>query len=597
MTSVSSAPTPPESDASAEHVVEGVGVAPGIAIGPAFRYVPDAPHVDESSIDASDVDDEMQLFEAALDRAERDLERIASIADEKLGDESLGIFEAQQMMLRDDELLRPVRRRITERRENAGHAVRAVMREHRQRLEASDNEYLRERASDLVDVQDRILRALRRGKFAASIEPGSIIVAESISASEVMHFSRDGILGCATDRGGATSHVSIIARALEIPALVGAGAATDAVSDGDTIILDGLRGRLIVNPSAETLDAYRVKQERYDRLVQEQNRLAGLPSETTDGTRVTLRANVEFGQELGLLDRYGAEGIGLLRTELLFLMENGASLSEEEQVEAYRKAADASAPHDATVRLLDLGGDKIMPLAHREHNPFLGWRGIRVLLDRPELLRPQLRALLRANADGALRMLLPMVTQTSEIQRIREALQTEADRLADAGVPHDADLPLGVMVEVPAVALQADRFAEEADFFSIGTNDLTQYVLAVDRGNDLVADRFDALHPAVLSLVRQTVDAARRAEIPVSVCGEIASDIQATPILLGLGLTRFSASPTYLPAIKRIVRVTDVDAARALANEALNAPDAETVRALSREWIDARIDRDLSYEE
>jgi len=583
----------PEGTSSPERVLEGIGVAPGISIGPAFLYTPETPQAEDRTIQPDEVDDELRLLDQALRRAETEVDKVLAIAREKLGDDSLGIFEAQKMMLADEELIEPVRRRITDDHLNAGRAVVSVMEQHQRRLEAAESEYLRERARDLADVRDRILRALRRNKLASAIDPNSIVVAENLSAADIIRFNRKGILGCVNDRGGETSHVSIIARALGVPAVVGTNGAVKAASNHDTVILDGREGRLIINPTADTLDAYRERRARYEDLLEAQSRVVPLPSETKDGYTVSLQANVEFGEELELLDRYGAEGIGLLRTEILFLTQADVSLSEDGQAQSYRDAVKASAPHSATVRLFDLGGDKVMPLSQREDNPFLGWRGVRVLLDRPEFLRPQLRALLRANAHGTVRLLVPMVTHLDELVRIRQLLKEEANRLAQQDVEHDADVEVGAMVEVPTVALQAPAFAEEADFFSIGTNDLTQYVLAVDRGNDLVAKWYDALHPAVLSLVQRTVDAAADAEIPVSLCGEVASDVQAVPLLIGLGLDALSASPTYLPSIKQVIRgIRQADAA-SLATDALAATDAAAVRRRAREWFAEHVDADI----
>ncbi len=578
--------------APAERIISAVAVAPGIAMGPVFQYARETPSVDDRVVDDDTVDEELELLENALERAENELRTVTSMAEEKLGNDSAAIFKAQQMMLRDDELLARVRQRIREHHENAGHALSSVLREHQRRLEASENAYFRDRASDLVDVQSRVLRALRRDKLS-DVDPDSIILAETLTAADVLRFSRHGILGCATSHGGATSHVSIIARALEIPALVGLNDTEYAVSDGDTVILDGLQGRLILHPTDDTLEAYRAHKRRYQEVVREQNQAAGLPCETEDGRSVTLRANVEFSEELGLLERYGAQGIGLLRTEMLLLMQPGRSTDETVQVDAYREAVQATGDHGATVRLFDMGGDKLLPMAHREHNPFLGWRGIRVLLDRPELLRPQIRALLRANAHGTIRLLLPMITSLDEVRAVRQTIDAQAQKLEADAVAYDANLPLGIMVEVPSVVQQADLFAQEVDFFSIGTNDLTQYTLAVDRGNDLVAHYFDALHPAVLSLIQRTVAAGDEAGIPTSICGEIAGDVLATPLLLGLGIDTLSASPTYLPSVQRVVRHLTYPDAVALADEALAAPDSQTVRALAREWIAEHLDIDL----
>jgi len=580
-----------EAPPSPEQMIDGVGVSPGIAIGAVYGYRATPPDIAQSEIESSEVGEELALFEDALERAEDELDTVRSMAADELGPGGKAIFDAQEMMLQDDEMLRAVRQRIREGHESAAQALSTVLGRHRERLEDSDDEYLRERANDLEELEGRLLQALQRGKAAATIDPNSIVVADRLTAADVMRFSRHGMLGFVMARGGRTSHVSIIARALNVPAVVGAEGGIDAVSDHDRVILDGNQGRLIVQPTADTLALYRRRRAQHQSLTDDRDRLAGQPAETTDGHRVTLRANVEFGEALDILDGYGAEGIGLMRTEMLFLGGREGSLTEEEQTEVYRTAAEATGDHGATIRLLDLGGDKLLPFVQQEDNPFLGWRGIRVLLDRPEeLLRPQLRALLRANAHGSLRVLLPMVAHLDEVRRVRSVLTEEADRLAAQGVPHDPDLPVGAMVEVPAVALQAQAFAESADFLSIGTNDLTQYVLAVDRGNDLVANRFDALHPAVLTLLKRTVQAGRAADTPVALCGEIAGDASAVPILVGLGLDILSARPASLPLVKRIITEIATEDAVALAEEACAAPDAVSVRRRAREWLDRHVD-------
>ena len=578
---------PPVDRASTEKLFEGISLSPGVAIGQAYLYARASDGITKQSIDREEVEKEVALFEEAVARAEHELNKIIALSREKLGEESTAIFEAQRMMLRDEGLLDPVRCRIREERQNAGYAVQAVMKQHRRRLEASDDEYLRERASDLTDVQDRIIRQLRRGKLSARVDANTVVVAENLGASDVIRFNNHGILGCVSEHGGATSHVALIARALGLPAVAGIPRVTERVPAGATVVLDGLQGRLIVNPSAETVRFYRERMARYHELMHENEALAELPTETRDGHRIQLMANVEFRQELDLIARYGAEGIGLLRTEMLFLMRRDISLSEEMQYEVYREIIEAVRPGVSTIRMLDLGGDKMLPLAHREHNPFLGWRGIRVLLDRPELLRPQLRALLRASVHGPLRILLPMVTHRDEVRRFKTVMREVRAELAARGEAVDGDVAVGVMVEVPAVALRPEAFAPEVDFFSIGTNDLTQYVLAVDRGNELVADRFDALHPAVLSLVKRTVDAAHAHGISASLCGELGSDPTAIPILVGLGLDQISASPTYLPPLKRVIRAVRLSDAQALAERVLRADDVRTVHAINREWLQA----------
>ena len=573
-------------DGSEERIRSGIGVAPGIAIGPAYVYARVSFDVEQRELGEQDLEAECQRFEEAVKRAERDLHKIIDVTRDKLGEESSSIFEAQLLMLRDKALYQAVIDFIKDQKFNAGFAVHVVMSKHRQKMEASDSEYLRERAHDLQDVQDRIIRHLRRERILSAIDSDTIVIAESLTASDIILFSRRGILGCATDFGGLTSHVSIMARALGLPAVVGMHEVTSQIRSGDSIILDGIRGEVIINPSETTLDRYKTRQERYKRLIQDDKHLVPLPGETIDGHRVGLEANLELREEIDLLKEYGAEGVGLFRTEMLLLMEGRISVSEDRQFEVYQKVIEGALPGTTTFRILDLGGDKMLPMAHREHNPFLGWRGIRVMLDKTEILRPQLRAILRASVLGPARILLPMVTDVSEIRKFKEILNEVMQSLEQEDISFDKFIPIGAMVEVPAVALMADRFAKEVDFFSIGTNDLTQYVLAVDRGNDLVADLYQDLHPAVLQLIKNTVDAARRAGIPVSLCGELATNLRAVPVLIGLGVDTLSASPVYLPAIKRVVRAMKLTEGRRLAKMALTSDNAADLGNMLDRWLD-----------
>lgn len=583
---IGSAPSSPVE----EWTIEGTGGAPGIAIGTAFRYDASVPEVGRETIPDDEAEAELEHLSEAIERAEQELETVRFLAHEALEADSEAIIEAQSMMLKDDQLLQSIRERIRKEHASAGAAVKSVLKGHQERLQESGDSYFRDRVGDLVDLEKRLLRALHHGKVATRIGDHSIVIAPSLTATDVLWFSRRGMRGCATIQGGVTSHVSIIAKALGLPTIFGIGENSTEVSNGTPVILDGDGGRLVVHPTEETLEAY--KRHRSERKGQAVSPSASTdrPTRTADGHVVPLRANVDSESDLDLLEVCGAEGIGLLRTEMLYLATEGGLRSENAQIELYQRAAEASGDEGATIRLLDLGGDKPLPLGLNEENPALGWRGIRVLLDQSdELLRPQLRALLRANTNGVLRVLLPMVTHLDEVRRVRTVLGEEVERLTAQEVPHDPDLPLGIMVEVPAVALQAEKFAEEVDFFSVGTNDLTQYVLAVDRGNERVLSRFDALHPAVLRLIRQTVEAGAAADCPVEVCGESAGDVLAAPVLLGLGVDALSASPRSLPAVRQVLQSSTLENARALADEALAAPDAETVRRYTQEWFEVHV--------
>ena len=558
-------------------------MAPGVAIGPAYLFAAGAYQSTPDHLDPADVEAELERFERAIQRSERELRKITVVAREKLGEGSAGIFDAQGLILRDRQFYDAVVEHVRDNAAGAGWAVQSVLDEHRRRLESSPNASLRERAADFQDVQNRVLRNLQQGRAVSKIDPHRVVVAQNLTAADVLLFSRRGVLGVVLDFGGPTSHVSIMARALGVPAVVSLHGLAEHVRPDDVVIVDGFSGTVIVNPEPETLVAAELKAAQFARITADREALLEMPSETKDGHPVALQANVEFREEFPLLHEYGAEGVGLFRTEMLFLTQ-GRALDEEQQYEVYRDAIVASAPHAVTFRLLDLGGDKVLPMSHREANPFLGWRGIRILLDKPDLLRPQLRAVLRAAAastdDAPPRVLLPMVSGIEEVREFRRAYRAVCDDLRAEGVEHRPDVPLGIMVEVPSVAIQAELYTKTVDFFSIGTNDLTQFTLAVDRGNDLVADLYHELHPAVLGLIAHTAKTANEAGIPVSVCGEVAADPRVTPLLVGLGVRTLSASPAYLTLVKRVIRAFTLEEAEDLARRALRQPDATSVGRL-----------------
>ena len=578
-----------------ERQVSGIGVAPGVAVGPAYLFAAGAYQAERHELAAESIEAELDRFERAVARSERELNKIAVVADKKLGGSSAGIFHAQALILRDVQFYDAVVERVREQATGAGWAVQEVLNEHRRRLEASPNASLRERAADFQDVQNRVLRNLQQGRAHSRIDPDRIVVAENLTAADVLLFSRRGVLGVVLDHGGPTSHVSIMARALGVPAVVSLHGLADHVEPEDVLIVDGFSGTVTVNPDPATLAEAEDKAERFARLSADRDEVAHAASETKDGHPISLKANVEFREEFQLLHEYGAEGVGLFRTEMLFLTQ-GRALDEEQQVEVYRDAVTAAAPFPVTFRLLDLGGDKVLPMSRREQNPFLGWRGIRILLDKPDLLRPQLRAVLRAGSTDGVpppRVLLPMISGIEEVRAFRRIFNDVCRELESTGEAFCGDVEVGVMVEVPAVALQADLFARHVDFFSIGSNDLTQFTLAVDRGNDIVAGLYRELHPAVLGLVARATEAARAAGIGVSVCGEIAADPRVTPLLVGLGVDTLSASPAYLTLVKRVLRAFTMDEARDLATRALRQPDADAVLRLLNYFL-ACHNRDLA---
>lgn len=572
-----------------ERVLEGLPVSPGIAIGKVYAYTRESEGVEPRHTDSTEVDNELERFQNAVRLAERDLEKITRLTRDKLGQDSAEIFEAQVMMLHDPEVQLSVSKRISMDFYSADYAVHDVLSRHRQRLSASNNEYLRERAQDMFDIEERLLRHLRRGKVLSAVDEGAIVAASTLTAADVVLFSRRGIKAVLMQHGGTTSHVSIMARALGLPTVVGIRELTEVAHHDDTVVVDGLRGRVIVRPTAETLRFYEARQRKRDKLVQEMAGQCEAPSMTQCGHEVRLRANLEFEEELSMIKTYGLSGVGLFRTELLMLMKRVLAISEEEQFSVYKRVVEHVGAPGVTFRVLDLGGDKMMPVANRELNPFLGWRGVRVLLDRPELLLPQVRALIRASAFGPVRIMLPMVTTLSEVRTFKVLLAQAQNEVRDEGHAFSTEIPLGIMVEVPAVALMADTFAHEVDFFSIGSNDLTQYTLAVDRGNDMVGHLFDELHPGVLHLIRHTIEAGHRAGIPVSICGEMGGNPMAVPLLVGLGMDELSLSPVYAYDVKQIIRSSTYADLQHLAQQCLLAATAEEVRGLLRAYLKTNV--------
>lgn len=568
-----------------EKCLQGIPVAPGIAIAPLFVLSRSQPTPERLSRSEDDLLLEIQRFTEALARSERELDKIISVTQEKIGGESAKIFEAQILMMQDPALVDAVLQTIRTEQCNADYAVHEVLQRHITILESSANEYIRDRAQDFRDVLDRLVRNLQQKKLVSRIADQRIVSAKILTAADIVLFSRRQIKGCVMDSGGMTSHSSIMARALGVPAVIGNGWTNECAREDDqVVILDGFTGKMILNPTDDTLQRYRAKQLQFQKLQEEQQKLLALPAETADGHRVAMRANVELQEELPQLAQFGAEGVGLLRTEMMYLVE-GRALGEEEQFAFYQEVVKTCNAYVTTFRLIDLGGDKVLPMGQHERNPFLGWRGIRILLDQKELLRPQLRAMLRASVFGPCRIMLPMVTHVEEVRETKREIEAIKAELKQEGIAYGERIQVGIMVEVPSVAVMADVFAREVDFFSLGTNDLTQYTLAIDRGNDLVARSYDEFNPAVLRLVAQTIQAAKKEGKFVGLCGELASNPLATPLLLGFGLDAFSMSSIFIPQIKRIIRSLTFAEAHQMAERALQQTDANGVREIVLNWF------------
>lgn len=563
---------------------DGLGVSPGIAIGPAFVLEPASEaHAEAYHIEPQEVEGEITRFTDAVEKARLEIESIRLRVSESVDPQQAAIFEAHKAMLGDPYLIDRTIRRIREDRRNAEYVFWAVTRSIGDQLARIGDEYFSERNHDLYEVARRVLKFL--AEFTppdrASMAPGSIVVAPDLGPAETADFAHNNVAGICTNTGGPTSHTSILAKALGIPAVVGLDYITHYVRTGDMLIVDGATGRVILNPSADQLSFYEdlAREEAANREALAQ--IVTLSPTTADGTHVRLRCNIEFPEEVEAAVRHGAEGIGLYRTEFLF-MEKGKLPSEDQQLQAYRTVIDRFGDDAVTIRTLDVGGDK-MPGAFSTplgDNPFLGLRALRLCLVNPELFKLQLRPLLRAADGKTLRLMLPMVASLDEVQDAREVIWQVRARLLREGLGVPERLLIGAMIEIPSAALIARSLARICDFFSIGTNDLTQYTLAVDRVNKSVAHLFQETHPAVLGLIQRVVEAGEAAGIPVSVCGEMAGDPRLALLLVGLGVRDLSVSPGTLPAVKRAIRSVNRAALEPIARRALTLETSREIQQL-----------------
>ncbi len=534
----------------------GIGVSSGIAIGHVSLIDQRYP-VYEAFVEETEIAAELERFEQAVDEAVTQLRRIKKrVSDQQHLREHLYILDTHLLILEDDMLIKETQELIHQ-RFNAESALKQVLRKLRGLFDEIEDDYLRERQSDVDAVGERLLRILCGAgeRSLRRTRKDALIVAHDLSPAETMQMDRTTIYGFVTDKGGKTSHTAILARSLNIPAVVGLDTVTSLVEDNMPIIIDGTTGIVILNPSSRTIDEYRRRKERYQQLEQELEQYRDLAAVTTDGFALAIRGNLEMASEFDLAHKHAAEGIGLFRTEFLYLGRK-VPPTEEEQFKAYCHALNKMPGQPVTIRTLDIGGDKFVSglnLAD-EANPAMGLRAIRFSLREEQLFRVQLRAILRASACGQIRILFPMVTGVAEIRACKRLLREVADELTGEGIAFAADVQVGIMIETPAAVMIAPFLAREVDFFSVGTNDLIQYFLAVDRGNEHVAYLYDPFHPAILRALKQVCDAAHAAGIPVCICGEMAGEPLYTLMIVGLGFDEMSMNPSCIPRVKRVLR-------------------------------------------
>ncbi|MFP3019560.1 MAG: phosphoenolpyruvate-protein phosphotransferase PtsI [Arsenophonus sp.] len=564
-------------------MISGISVSPGIALGKVLIFKENPIVINQKKISDIKIDREINRFIAGRKKAIEQLKIIKKIAKKNIGEEKSEIFEGHIMLLEDEEFEKEILFFIKKMNKSADAAIQKVIEKQAKSIEKLNDEYLKDRASDIRDIGKRLLKNVLGLPIVdlSSIMEEVILVAVDLTPSETAQLNLKKVLGFITDLGGNTSHTSIMARSLEIPAIVGTRNATKNIQKHDFIILDAINNHIYQNPSESKIKKLKKIKEDHLRKKKKLIKIKNLPAITLDGHQVEVCANIASIRDIEGAERNGAEGIGLYRTEFLF-MDRTNLPSEEEQFQAYKAVAEAMNPQAIIIRTMDIGGDKDLPYMNlpKEENPFLGWRAIRISLDRKEILHSQLRAILRASSFGKVRIMFPMVISVEEIRTLKEELVILKKQLIKEKNVFDQSIEVGIMIETPAAAVIAHYLAKEVDFFSIGTNDLTQYTLAVDRGNDLISHLYNPMSPSVLKLIKEVIDASHAEGKWTGMCGELAGDERATLLLLGMGLDEFSMSAISIPSIKKIIRNVNFKDAKILAEQALNQPTAKELMDL-----------------
>ncbi len=569
-------------------MISGIPASPGIVFGNALVLKEEKIILDPQKITEAQVEAEVARFYNGRAAAVEQLTAIKDRAFKSLGEEKAAIFEGHLMILEDEELEEEIIDYLRSHKVNAGVAASKIIDQQVEMLSEIDDEYLKERAGDIRDIGNRLIKNILGMKIVdlGEINEEAILVAYDLTPSETAQLNLDKVLGFITDIGGRTSHTSIMARSLELPAIVGTNNVTEVVKTGDYLILDAVNNAVYVNPTQEEISRLKKLEAQLAEEKAELAKLKDLPALTLDGHRVDVVANIGTIRDCEGADRNGAEGVGLYRTEFLF-MDRDQLPTEEEQFIAYKEVVEAMNGRIVVLRTIDIGGDKELPYLNlpKEMNPFLGWRAIRIALDRREILHAQLRAVLRASAFGKLAVMFPMIVSVEEIRELKSVMNKLKQELHNEGKAFDENIQIGVMVETPSAAVNAKFLAKEVDFFSIGTNDLTQYTLAVDRGNELISHLYNPMSPSVLNLIKQVIDASHAEGKWTGMCGELAGDEKATILLLGMGLDEFSMSAISVPRIKKLIRNVNYQDAKALADKALQQPTAAEIEKLVADFL------------
>ena len=557
---------------------KGIGASEGISIGKVMLFIEEEMNIPQEKISEVQVGTEIEKLLDAQKKSKLQLISIRDKVKEKMGEDKAAIFDGHIMLLEDDDLMDEVKDKIKAEKMAASRALDEGVNEYCEMISQLDDPYLREREADLKDVGKRWLKNILgiRMKDLSNLDPETVVVAYDLTPSDTAQLDLKNAVGFITEIGGKTSHSAIMARSLELPAVVGVKDALKEMADGASIVMNGEVGEIIIEPDAEILKDYTEKREAYLKEKEELKKLIDEEAVTADGHKVELWGNIGSPEDIDAVLEAGATGVGLYRTEFLF-MNSDHLPTEDEQYRAYRVVAEKLQGKPVTIRTMDIGGDKELPYMDlpKELNPFLGWRAIRISLVKQDIFKTQLRAILRASAYGQVKIMYPMVTSINEVRKANEILDECKRELDEIGKKYDKDIKVGIMVETPSVAIISYKFAKEVDFFSIGTNDLTQYFLAVDRGNELVASLYDSFNPAVLEAIQKVIDAGHDRNISVSMCGEFAGDRRATELLLGMGLDAFSMSASSVLQVKKKIRNSSYEKAQKYRDEilALNTPE------------------------
>ncbi len=547
---------------------KGIGAAPGLAFSNVYIYKKENLEINQNPI--VNFEEACSQLMEALQRSKKELMKIFSLAVDKLGEKRAAIFEAQIMILDDPILIQNIINRMKLEMLNPEFIVYDEITKYQELMNSSDEVYMKERSLDIEDIKNRIIRNLKNKKWISKITGDVVVVTDTLTPADTVVFARAKVKAFVTDFGGLTSHAAILARSLNIPAVVGLHDATKKINHGDVIIVDGFNGIVIANPDKEQAEFYNEKILELSQYDKELTKIKSLPAITKDGKKIEVLGNLDLVDEIEMMFQNGAEGIGLIRTEQLFVESNGFP-DETEQSNRYTDLAQKIYPNNIVIRVFDIGGDKVLPVDVKEPNPFLGWRGIRFLLDNEKLFKTQIRSILIASKLNNISILIPMVAAIEEVRKVKELIELCKQELSAENVQYDKNIKVGAMIEIPSAAVMTSEYAEEMDFLSIGTNDLIQFLLAVDRGNDIVSSHYQEFHPAVIRTLKTIISQAKAATkyTKVSMCGEMAADILAAPLLIGLGLESFSLSPSTIPYLKQIILNINYCDAKELADACL----------------------------